>query len=253
MSNLITTHDFATCTHDIKYVENNLPELTAQNREIPSEILVLALLYLTSKSTEIRAEGLIENDDKYSPWRTNSGWRHNSRKEIACSFECNDQIFNVSALLGEQQTVVKIKEREFNCFNIQIFDHAIEAMIDEVEWSLPVILLEDEIYLFHQSSRYGLRPSDRLSAALSANVDAGSLTAPLPGRIARVLVEEGESVSTGQVLIVVEAMKMEHPIASPIDGVVTSVPFSENELVDEGASCVFVEPSKQSDRSSNNE
>ncbi len=253
LSNLITTHDFTTCTHDIKYVENNLPELTAKNRELPSEILALALLYLTSKSTEICPKAFIENDDKYSPWRTNSGWRLNSRKEIACSFECNDQIFNVSALLGEQPIVVIIKEREFRCFNVQIFDHSIEAKIDEVEWTLPVILLEDEIYLFHQSSRYGLRLSDRLSVAHSTNVDAGSLTAPLPGRIARVLVEEGESVSTGQVLIVVEAMKMEHPIASPIDGFVTSIPYSENQLVDEGASCIFVEPSNQSDRISNNE
>jgi len=253
LSNLITTHDFTTCTHDIKYVENNLPELTAKNRELPSEVLALALLYLTSKSSEICPKAFIENDDKYSPWRTNIGWRLNSRKEIACSFECNDQIFNVSALLGEQPIVVIIKEREFRCFNVQIFDHSIEAKIDEVEWTLPVILLEDEIYLFHQSSRYGLRLSDRLSVAHSANVDAGSLTAPLPGRIARVLVEEGESVSTGQVLIVVEAMKMEHPIASPMDGFVTSIPYSENQLVDEGASCIFVEPSNQSDRISNNE
>ena len=253
LSNLITTHDFTTCTHDIKFVENNLPELTAQSRELPSEILALALLYLTSNSTDIWPNGFIENDDKYSPWRTNSGWRLNSHKEFACGFECNDQIYNVSVQFGEQQIVAKIKERVFRCSNVQFFDHAIEATIDDVEWSLPVILLEDEVYLFHQSSRYALRLSDRLSAARSANVDAGSLASPLPGRIARVLVEEGEAVSSGQVLLVVEAMKMEHPIASPIDGVVSSIPYSENQLVDEGASCIFVEPSKQSDGNSNNE
>ncbi len=253
LSNLLTTHDFTTCTHDIKFVENNLPELTAQNRELPAEILALALLYLKSESTQIWLKDAIENDDKYSPWRTESGWRLNSHKEFACGFVCDDQIYNVSVLLGEYQIVVKIKERVYRCSNVQILDHEIGATIDDIEWSLPVVSLEDELYLFHQCSSYGLRLSDRLSVASSSNVNTGSLTAPLPGRIARILVEKGESVSTGQVLIVVEAMKMEHPITSPIDGVVTSIPYSENQLVDEGASCIFVEESIQSDSISNNE
>ena len=53
--------------------------------------------------------------------------------------------------------------------------------------------------------------------------DPGSLHAPMPGRIVKVLVEEGDAVTDGQVLIVLEAMKMEHSLRSPYDGVVRSV------------------------------
>ncbi|REK19098.1 MAG: biotin/lipoyl-binding protein, partial [Actinobacteria bacterium] len=51
----------------------------------------------------------------------------------------------------------------------------------------------------------------------------GSLHAPMPGRIVRVEVSEGDAVSDGQPLIVLEAMKMEHTLRAPHQGTVTSV------------------------------
>ena len=71
---------------------------------------------------------------------------------------------------------------------------------------------------------------------------AASLTAPMPGTVVKVLVEEGEEVEEGRLLLVLEAMKMEQPVSAPHAGVVRSLPFGEGSLVPGGAVLAEVEP-----------
>ena len=59
----------------------------------------------------------------------------------------------------------------------------------------------------------------------------GRLTALMPGRIVELLVKPGEAVTKGQPLLIMEAMKMQHTIVSPKDGVIERVAFKENDLV----------------------
>ena len=61
----------------------------------------------------------------------------------------------------------------------------------------------------------------------------GDLASPMPGRVRRVLVAEGQGVSRGEVLLVLEAMKMEHAIRAPRDGAVR-LRVAEGDLVDAG-------------------
>jgi 3-methylcrotonyl-CoA carboxylase alpha subunit len=70
---------------------------------------------------------------------------------------------------------------------------------------------------------------------------AASLTAPMPGTVVKVLVEEGQEVEEGQLLLVLEAMKMEQPVSAPHAGVVNSLPFDEGSLVPGGAVLVEVQ------------
>jgi 3-methylcrotonyl-CoA carboxylase alpha subunit len=57
----------------------------------------------------------------------------------------------------------------------------------------------------------------------------------MPGRVLDVLVAAGARVVRGQALMVLEAMKMEHTIAAPTDGVVARVSYAAGDLVEEGA------------------
>ncbi len=70
--------------------------------------------------------------------------------------------------------------------------------------------------------------------------DPGSLHAPMPGRVLRVDVSEGDEVAEGQVLVVLEAMKMEHTLRAPHAGVVTAVLTGVDEQVAAGAVLVVV-------------
>jgi biotin carboxyl carrier protein len=72
-------------------------------------------------------------------------------------------------------------------------------------------------------------------------VHGGGLTAPMPGKIFRVLVNAGDEVKAGQTLLVLEAMKMEHAIKAPQDGKIKQVLFSEGQQVTAGAALVQLE------------
>jgi propionyl-CoA carboxylase alpha chain len=70
---------------------------------------------------------------------------------------------------------------------------------------------------------------------------AGGLNAPMPGRVIEVRVEEGEAVVAGQVLMILEAMKMEHRISAPSPGVVARVLVVAGMQVELGAPLLVVE------------
>jgi 3-methylcrotonyl-CoA carboxylase alpha subunit len=53
----------------------------------------------------------------------------------------------------------------------------------------------------------------------------------MPGRVVKLMANAGDAVSKGQSLMILEAMKMEHTIVSPRDGVIERVAFREGELV----------------------
>jgi acetyl-CoA/propionyl-CoA carboxylase, biotin carboxylase, biotin carboxyl carrier protein len=75
-------------------------------------------------------------------------------------------------------------------------------------------------------------------ADLAAAGGAAAFTAPMPGSVLEVAVSPGQQVTAGTTLVVVEAMKMEHPITAPSDGEVTGVHVRAGERVDAGASLV---------------
>ena len=60
----------------------------------------------------------------------------------------------------------------------------------------------------------------------------------MPGNVIRVFVKSGERVNRGQQLLIMEAMKMEHVIVAPVDGVVEKVLFNPGELVQNGSELI---------------
>ena len=78
-------------------------------------------------------------------------------------------------------------------------------------------------------------------AAGGMTVSGGeSVTAPMPGNILKVAVSVGQTVKEGDLLVVLEAMKMENEIYAPCSGTVTAVPVSKGSTVDTGALLVAI-------------
>jgi 3-methylcrotonyl-CoA carboxylase alpha subunit len=81
----------------------------------------------------------------------------------------------------------------------------------------------------------------RASHATGGGHEARGLSAPMPGKIVRVAVQEGQRVDARQLLLVLEAMKIEHPIFAPFEGTVRSLPHHEGAVVESGALLVELE------------
>jgi len=71
----------------------------------------------------------------------------------------------------------------------------------------------------------------------------GEIEAPMPGRVTAVEVSQGEKVASGQRLLTLEAMKMEHALTAPFDGTVAELNATPGAQVTEGQLLVKVEPS----------
>ena len=71
--------------------------------------------------------------------------------------------------------------------------------------------------------------------APGSSIPAGGLIAPMPGSVVRIMVAEGDTVTVGTPLLVLEAMKMEHTITSPSDGIVTALNVAAGTQVERGA------------------
>lgn len=80
----------------------------------------------------------------------------------------------------------------------------------------------EEVQLFVKEEATGIKPQIQQSSRQRAS-QIGDATAPMPGRVVRILVKEGESVKEGQTILIVEAMKMENEIHAPISGVVEAI------------------------------
>ncbi len=83
-------------------------------------------------------------------------------------------------------------------------------------------------------------PAAAAPAAPAVTGAGDTVVAPMPGTILKVNVSKGDTVKAGQVLVVLEAMKMENEILAPKDGTVTQVVTSKGSSVDTGAALVVL-------------
>ncbi|HVL85477.1 MAG TPA: biotin carboxylase N-terminal domain-containing protein [Pseudonocardia sp.] len=99
------------------------------------------------------------------------------------------------------------------------------------------------LWLGRDGHAWGIREQEPLDAARHTDDGAGGpVLAPMPGTVTVVEVAEGDTVVAGQRLLVVEAMKMEHVLTAPVDGVVRDLRARPGGTVERGAVLVSVEP-----------
>jgi propionyl-CoA carboxylase alpha chain len=117
---------------------------------------------------------------------------------------------------------------------------SVDVVIEGVRRWFHVATYGDEVYVDSPAGEHRLRAIPRFPETSEA-LAAGSLVAPMPGTIVRVLAKEGAAVTAGQVLVVIEAMKMEHQIVAPATGTVRAVSVEVGQSVDAGAVLVVLD------------
>lgn len=85
----------------------------------------------------------------------------------------------------------------------------------------------------------------RAASGRGTAAERGDLLAPMPGRVLKNFVEPGQVVERGQVLLILEAMKMEHAIRAPREGTLTRLAHREGDLVEAGVALAEIVPSPE--------
>jgi acetyl/propionyl-CoA carboxylase alpha subunit len=105
-----------------------------------------------------------------------------------------------------------------------------ETLLDETGDSARVLIQGSEIFVHYE----GVTEIFQISA-ISENLGDGSLSpeikSPMPGKILKIMVSEGQEVKQGQVLVLMEAMKMELNLKASTDSIVESIHAMEGEIV----------------------
>ncbi len=173
--------------------------------------------------------------DPFSPWRGRDGWRLAGR-------EARDLHF----LDGAAEHVVRLRHGPAG-ISLEIDNQSVgscftgntgtefELEIDGARISATVLCQKGEITIILPDETRRLVLRDILAPPAAAGALSARLAAPMPGKVLAVHVAPGAKVARGQLLLVLEAMKMEHAITAPADGIVEAVNFSAGDVVEEGA------------------
>ncbi|RLU12902.1 3-methylcrotonyl-CoA carboxylase [Pseudomonas prosekii] len=149
-----------------------------------------------------------------------AGWRNNASVPLHYRLGADEQNWTVelTAVAGEP-------------FRLQIGERAVDVQIVDIDGRWATVEIDGirrrhayrldgrQVWLFTRPGSLRLEDRTQLPVSSQASVNSGTLKAPMDGAIVDVLVSEGSTVSKGQLLVVLEAMKMEHPLKSGIDGV----------------------------------
>ena len=124
--------------------------------------------------------------------------------------------------------------------------NVLSLIIDGRSYEVKRELTATDVHYWVKNARYDveLRDPRSLRSRRAGGADAAGpkkMTAPMPGKVVRVLVEEGAEVKTGQGVVVVEAMKMQNELKSPKDGKIQKLVAKEGAAVNAGDVLAIVE------------
>ncbi len=172
-----------------------------------------------------------------SPFVTNHNWRLNSVFKRSLGLEIAGDTHDLT--VESHETKVKssyqitYKDKAFEV-EVSFQDDQLNTVIDGHRTSVFGSLRENNLTLFNGGQSYLITRFVETFEQQEGSSE-GRLTAPMNGSVVAVLVEKNQTVKQGQTLVIVEAMKMEHAIKAPKDGLVEEIFFLTGELVSDGA------------------
>ena len=208
----------------------------------PVDDTVLALATLSVIAERRRAATRAHASDPFSPWDSVDGWRLNDDGREVMTFAG-----------GDAPTEVTVHYRRGGGMVLDLpggpvmADAALDdsgellARLDGHRVSALVARDGNDLTVLRETGQWKLELLDPMDAELEDAQAGGAITAPLPGKLIRVMAEEGQKVRKGDALLILEAMKMEHTISAPQAGTVASLSFAEGDQVEEGTVLLAIE------------
>jgi 3-methylcrotonyl-CoA carboxylase alpha subunit len=218
---------------DTGWLDREGTEALAAEPPTTTETLLLAALATVALSLARPWPRPVPGTDWTSPWHRLDAWRLNQAPRGL-----------VRLLVGQEVHVITV-EGTGERFTARLGEAVLEARCGiegERVWvetdghrrSFPAAIVGHTLTFTLDDRRRSFILEDGRFAARGEEEDQGLFTAPMPGKVTKLLVGPGDRVEKGQALAVLEAMKMESRFEAPCDGVVAAVHVREGDQVEEG-------------------
>jgi 3-methylcrotonyl-CoA carboxylase alpha subunit len=199
----------------------------ATTQPTPRAALAAAALRL------LRDEPVTDPADPHSPWGLANAWRLNGTGWQDLALATTDETFalrvEIGAALRLDGATIEGVRWDGDAVAFTLEGRAIRARVLREGDALDVVL---------DGTTHALRHHDPRAPADAAETAGGRVIAPMPGRVLRILVAVGDRVARGDVLLVLEAMKVQMRISAPAEGSIAAIGCAEGELVEDGAELV---------------
>jgi len=225
---------------DTGLIERNRQEIFPKRGEVETDVLAAAAFAELAYEERTARERARASGDPYSPWHRVDGWRLNEDSHHDFLFVEGESEHPVRLHFAGSALRLAVKGKEHAFAGKHLEGGALSIRLDERVYRARALRDGSDWHVFAEGDyrrltlRHGLPGQDE-------EARSGSLAAPMPGRIVQVMSRPGEAVKKGQPLLILEAMKMEHTITAPADGVVKEIHFAAGEQVLEGAELVTLE------------
>ena len=171
-----------------------------------------------------------------------SGWRNSVMPPERTSFKVGDDEIAVG-YRSQRDGTFKVEVGDDEPRSVALFGHGeggVDLEIDGRRLQLSTVRRQDHWLIHGTDFDVDLIELPRLPVPGLLEVKGG-LTAPMPGNVLATQVKEGDAVREGQLLLILEAMKMQHRITAPFEGSVKELHVREGDQVDNGALLVLLE------------
>ncbi len=170
-----------------------------------------------------------------NPWQAVDGWQVVGAppRPFQLQGAWGDEVRALNVVLYSATQRVRIADTD-HAFEWRAHPRGVSVCLNGVWTDLSVVASAGQYHVFSRAGHAVLQRVDPLAGSAQAADALGGLNTPMPGKLIRMDVAVGDTVAKGQVLAVMEAMKMEHSIASPRDGVVSEVFYAVGDQVAEG-------------------
>ena len=233
---LVQTDSFANAKLDTALIEREQAALavTGDGEQALWELAAIAAVASTPAAAA-------DARDPHSPWQAQDGWRLGVPAARSVPLQQGVRAHTLKVWTTADGWRVQCGDAAPK----QVVGHAdgqtLSVQMDERRWRLQLQRDGDQLYMFASDGQHRFTLHDPVGESEQASADAGSLLAPMPGRIVATLVAAGTQVKRGTPLVVLEAMKMEHTLQAPADGTVKGYRAKAGDQVGDGAVLVDFE------------
>ncbi|HEX6018438.1 MAG TPA: biotin/lipoyl-containing protein, partial [Burkholderiaceae bacterium] len=224
---VVASRAFAQADLDTALIERERAALFEQP-QLPLEVAAAGVV-----AQVLAGEAALQGAD---PWSRRDGFRLYGGARRHFHLQRGDSEHAVAlARLHDGALRLEIAQQHWPLQVRALGGHRHDVTIGTQRLVLAVYAHREQVAVFAPQGRADVREVDDMAHAGEGAAEGGQLTAPMPGKLIAYLAKPGDRVVSGQALAVIEAMKMEHTIHAPRDGVVGECLYAAGDQVAEGS------------------